>query len=99
MAEDYVHVSAIGKRMKQQQTMEAFKEVDRCAISRMSDKELAAWQAGFEPESPQWMLANYEWQTRLVVRQVEAMKFAAYIGVAATLLGILAGILLPRLMK
>ena len=54
----------------------AFAQIDRRVIAAMSDTELAVWHASFPIESPQAKLAEHEWQRRLTVMQVGAMRFA-----------------------
>ena len=39
-----------------------FDKIEERKLSRISDKELAAWQAKYPPDSPQWILSTFEWQ-------------------------------------
>jgi len=69
-----------------------FTELDRRALSKMADKELAAWQSKYLPESAQFILADHEWSRRLTVAQVSGMRvnmlLGALIGALATLCGV-----------
>jgi hypothetical protein len=74
---------------------EDFLGIDRRAIAKMPDKELALWQSDFPVESPQFILASYEWQRRLIVDQVKAVRWAAWLSVFGVITGIILGALLP----
>jgi hypothetical protein len=76
-----------------------FKSFDRSKLSRMSDKDLAEWQAGFEPTEPQWRLAEHEWQSRLIAKQIRAAHWQAWFGIAAAVIGALVGTLLTLLVQ
>ncbi|HUX31389.1 MAG TPA: hypothetical protein VMV78_12325 [Thiobacillus sp.] len=64
-----------------------FKDVDRRAIAKMSDHELALWQSEYPEDSPQFILANHEWQRRLTIEQVNASRFAAFMGLLGAVVG------------
>ena len=66
-----------------------FKNVDPAELAAMDNKALAAWQSQYDSDSPQFLLATYEWQRRLTVQQVKAMRFAAYVSLAGVALGAL----------
>jgi hypothetical protein len=78
---------------------EEFKGFDRSKLSRMTDKELAEWQAGFEPAEPHWRLAEHEWQSRLIAKQIRAAHWQAWFGIAAAVIGALLGALLTLLVQ
>ncbi|MBI5918993.1 MAG: hypothetical protein HY849_06430 [Nitrosomonadales bacterium] len=59
---------------------EDYQQVDRSALSKLSDKDLAKWQSPYPPESAQFILAEHEWQRRLMSAQVRASHFAAWRG-------------------
>ena len=82
------HAAAATHRAKVQAE---FSALDCDKITALSDKELAAWQANFGQDTPQWRFAEHSWQSRLLVEQVKVMRFAAYVGVAGTILGGVAG--------
>lgn len=73
------------------------RDVDRREIASKSDIDLTIWQTSYTSDSPQFRLAEHEWQRRLVAEQITAtMKAArgqAYIGLA----GIVIGAILPLL--
>ncbi len=64
-----------------------FKGIDRKAVAKFTDKELAIWQSEHPSDSPQFILAEHEWQRRLTVEQVRGARFAAYIGILGTIIG------------
>jgi hypothetical protein len=80
-----------------------FTDVDRRELARMADKELAAWQAGFPSDSPQFILAQYEWQRRLIADQIRATVFSArwqaWFGVFAAIIGALLTLLIEFLAR
>ncbi|MDH2918469.1 MAG: hypothetical protein PXX73_04670 [Sideroxydans sp.] len=86
---------AQGQRLRDQQRQaEAqaqlaaeYRTVDRKALSKMSDKALAEWQSRYPPGSPQFILAEYEWQRRLTVAQVRASRFAALMALLGAVVG------------
>lgn len=74
-----------------------FEQVDVVRIAGLSDKELAAWQFEHQPGTPQYILADHEWQRRLTIQQVRAAYRTAWIGVVGTLLGTLFGWMLATI--
>lgn len=75
---------------------QGFKDSDPNVISKLSDKELATFQSQHSERSRQFIIADYEWQRRLTVRQVRATTHAAWIGVLSTLSGVILGYMLKR---
>ena len=78
--------------------MEELGQLDIDAVPGWSDTELAKWQSGYQADSPQWLLAQVQWQVRLLNRQAEsagrqANKAAVISGVVGGIMGI-AGALL-----
>jgi|SRR6267143_2627292 len=67
---------------------------DRSKLEKMSDAELAAWQAMYEPTNLQYRLAEHIWHERLAEQQIAASRRATYIAAAAGLIGVLLGWLL-----
>jgi hypothetical protein len=63
------------------------KNFDRRSLSKMQDKDLAIWQSKYPAGSPQFILAEHEWQRRLTVEQIRGARFAAYIGILGALAG------------
>jgi hypothetical protein len=74
---------------------EQFDKVDCKQIAAFSDKDLAAWQSNFKSNEPEWRLAENEWQRRLIVEQIKAGKWAAFVG----LLGVILGVLLAKCLE
>ena len=68
-------------------TLGEFKAVDRRALTKLPDKELAVWQSEYQSNSPQYILAEHEWQRRLMADQIKGNRFAAYIGIIGTIIG------------
>lgn len=69
-----------------------FEALDTAAVMALSDKALAAWQAGFDAGSPQWRLAEFAWQSRLLAREVEAIRSAANRNLWGALAGACVGV-------
>ncbi len=85
---------------------EGFLGIDAASLSDMPDVELSQWQSGFPSDSAQYILAEREWQRRMISHQLteqfaldsklaegneRAMRFAAFIGVVGTLAGAAVG--------
>ena len=66
---------------------EEFDKFDQENLSNMSNKELAKFQAGYLPEDAQFIIAQHEWNRRLMKEQVSAMRFCAVIGLLGVALG------------
>ena len=78
-------------RQKRQQYQDDFEALDCNKITALSDKELAAWQATFEQDTPQWRFAEHAWQIRLLKSEIKAMQAAAESAANRGLLGALLG--------
>ncbi|HEU4852087.1 MAG TPA: hypothetical protein VFT37_08030 [Telluria sp.] len=72
-------------------------------LAEMTDDELAAWQAAWRPGVAQYILAEKEWQRRMLAHEfglnrrlaeyaAKWQRFAAYIGVAGTVVGAILGL-------
>ncbi|MES2948644.1 MAG: hypothetical protein V4858_08890 [Pseudomonadota bacterium] len=86
-----LNVQEMRLEKERQALRDQFMKLDHAEVAKKSDQELATWQSQFPPDSPHAIFAGHEWQRRLTVAQVGAMKFAAYVGVAGSLLGIVIG--------
>jgi hypothetical protein len=68
-----------------------FSEMEPGALTRMSDKDLAAWQSGYLTGTPQQILAEHEWDRRLVVRQlatiITAARWQAWFAIFGAIIG------------
>ena len=80
--------------MSRQKREKEFAELDRRKLAKMSDKDLAAWQAKNPEHSPQFILAQHEWNGRLIAAQVKATRWAAWIAVVGAIAGGIAGAIL-----
>jgi hypothetical protein len=71
-------------------------------LADMSDDELATWQAGWKPETANYILAEKEWQRRMLAHEfglnqrlaeyaAKWQRFSAYIGVIGTIAGAVLG--------
>ncbi|MPX98122.1 hypothetical protein EHW61_15925 [Salinivibrio sp. VYel6] len=65
-----------------------FSEIDTVFVSSLSDKKLAGWQAQYPADSPQFIIANHEWQRRLNLEQIKANRHSAYIGLLGVVIGV-----------
>ena len=72
-----------------------FEKVNRRELASWPDEKLAAWQARFPSESPQFILAQFEWSRRLTADQIKAARWAAWIGLA----GVIVGAVLTRILE
>ena len=77
--------------------IEVFASMDESSLFKKGDKQLAEFQSAYPPESPQYALSLNEWNRRLVARQIRATRFAAFIGMLGTVLGVVLGWLLASL--
>jgi hypothetical protein len=75
-----------GKEFEQAFDEAAF-GASREGLSRMSDIQLASWQSGYKPGTAQYIVADHEWQSRRIARQVRG----AYISAAVGLVGVVVG--------
>jgi ABC-type dipeptide/oligopeptide/nickel transport system permease subunit len=85
------YLKGVLDKMRANKIAEEFAKLDIVRVARFSDKELAAWQFEHQPGTPQYILADHEWQRRLTMQQVHAAYRTAWIGVVGTLLGTLLG--------
>ena len=76
-----------------------FSSINRSEFAKQDDKALAVWQSEYEPGSPQYILAEHEWQRRLTAQQVQATRFAAWVALVGVVVGALLGAYLTDLAK
>lgn len=63
----------------------------RRTLAEMRDEDLASWQSGQRVGSAQFILADQEWQSRRLSRQISAAYWVSIIGVLGTILGVALG--------
>ena len=63
----------------------------RAKLSRMTDGELALWHAEQKSASAESILADHEWRSRLLAKQIRAAHIAAVIGIVGVVVGVLLG--------
>ena len=72
-------------------------------MAAMTDDELASWQAGWKLETANHILAEKEWQRRMLTHEfgmnrqlaeyaARWQRFSAYVGVIGTLIGAISGV-------
>lgn len=80
-----------------------FSEINRRELAGWKDEVLADWQAKYPPDSPQFILAQYEWSRRLTADQIAATLIAArrsdFVLIVATILGVIVGSVFTFLLK
>ncbi|HUG12048.1 MAG TPA: hypothetical protein VMM36_13595 [Opitutaceae bacterium] len=84
-------IEQMAQQWSKSRALSEFEKIDAVKITRMSPKELAAWQFEHESDSPHSILAAHEWQRRLIVEQVRWMKFSVIAAVFAAILGAIVG--------
>jgi hypothetical protein len=86
-----------------QKHREAFKSLDRRALSGMDDPTLAKWQSEYKQDEPEWRLAEHEWQRRLTAQQIkatmDAARWQAWFRILAVVIGALLGTLLTLVVQ
>ena len=66
-----------------------FSRFDCSTLSKMTEAELAKWQAKYPINSPQYIVALQEWNRRALVKQIKAVRWAAFIGLVGVIIGTL----------
>lgn len=84
------------KTLKRHNLKKELETIKPRELSKKSDADLAFWQSEFEPNSPQYRLAEQEWQRRLIVSQIRTTRYAALVGILGTLVGALSTYLLAE---
>lgn len=67
---------------------EGFHGISLAKLHKMSDLELAEWQASQKPGSAKFIIAEYEWKLRLMRQSVSA---SGRFGILGTILGTVLG--------
>jgi DNA topoisomerase VI subunit B len=74
---------------------EEFDRLGSDQLAKLTSKALASWQSNYPPNSPQQILAQFEWNRRLTEKQVQSARFAAWVG----LIGVVVGAVLAWLLS
>lgn len=67
----------------------AFADFDFDTLPKMTSKDLAAWQAKYPMNSPQYIIASQEWNRRALVDQINATKWSAIMGLVGVIIGVI----------
>jgi hypothetical protein len=87
------------KMAEKEKLAKEFHELDPREIAKFSDKELALWQMKHPSDTPQFKLAENEWNRRLIANQIKATRFAALVGLVGVILGAVLSSVLQYLPK
>lgn len=68
-------------------------------LFKMSPKELAAWQAKYPMDSPQYIIALQEWNRRALVEQIKSTRWAAFMGFIGAIAGAILAVVIPLLLS
>lgn len=79
------------KRSAKEHFRHEFSKFDCSTLPKMSDKELAEWQAKHPTDSPQYVIALQEWSRRATARQTKWMKFSAILASITAIIGVFIG--------
>ena len=83
----------MSKAVAKQELQDEFTGFDYSRLRKMPDQELAAWQANYPMDSPQFIIASQEWNNRSLSKQLRWVKISAIVTPLATLIaGILGAI-------
>jgi hypothetical protein len=97
------YINSMMERSRRSKDSEDFKTLERESLSSMEDKALAAWQAEFTADQPQFRLAEHEWSRRIADRQIAAShataRRAALWGAISGISGALAGVFLAWILS
>lgn len=94
MRDMQANVDQANRALVEKERESEFLKLDRRKLAKYSDKELAVFQSKYPIGSPQNVLADHEWQRRLVVEQAKTSRLVALVGIVGTLLGAIVGYLL-----
>jgi hypothetical protein len=80
-------VEAVTKKEAIRRLHKEFADFDCSSLPKMTNKDLAAWQAKYPMDSPQYLIALQEWNRRATVEQTKWMKRSIYIGFLGIIIG------------
>lgn len=84
-------ISEKAKKALREQLQREFADFDCETLPGKTNKELAAWQAKYPMDSPQYIIALQEWNRRAIVRQTRWMKFSAILAAITALASVFIG--------
>ena len=87
------------KEIKGDSILEDFKALDHVSISKMSDVELAIWQAKQSVDSPHHIFAIHEWNRRLLARELKSNRYSVWASIVASLGGVVLGVVLTKVIS
>ena len=58
------YFNIISERLRKLRNQNEFEKINHAEITKMTPEQLAAWQTKHDTDSPQWKLAEHEWQVR-----------------------------------
>lgn len=90
-------LTMIGRSLQKQKLDGEWQGIEVDTLAKMSDKELAKWQAEHPDESAHFILAQYEWSRRLTMQQVRATRWAAWMGLVGVIIGVILTVVAQRL--
>ena len=74
-----------------------------CDLSRQlrkkSDEDLALYQKGWKPATAQWILADKEWDRRLMMESIKWQRISIWAGLLGTVLGAALAIITAYLLR
>ena len=73
-----------------------FAALDFEEIRNKKDHDLAAWQAQYPVDSPQFIFALQAWNNRTITKQTKWMKFSAILAAVTTIIGVFIGAILQE---
>lgn len=68
-----------------------FADFDCSTLHKMTPKELAAWQAKYPMDSPQYIIALQEWNRRSTADQIKSVRFTTIITAGASIIAAILG--------
>lgn len=68
-------------------------------LRRMTDEQLAVYQKGWKQDSAQWILADKEWNRRLMMEGIRWQRTAILAGLLGTVLGSVLTMITAYLLK
>lgn len=84
-------INKMMQEAKKDWLLNEFADFDIGSLHSMSDKELAAWQAKYPPDSAQHIIASQEWDRRSLKKQIGWTKLSIFVGAIATIAAALLG--------